>query len=71
MEHSALMSSLGIIPSINIAKSGVPDYLVIALGWYARYDRTGENFALQNYHHYIGVAQEFNMCYVEEPITIW
>ncbi len=69
-KKSSLMCQLGIIPNENIDKTGLPDYLAIALNWYAAYDRSGESFALLNYQHLIRVAQEFDMCYVEDNITM-
>ena len=63
------MLNLGVRRIRSVDKMGIPDYLRIALGWYRKYDETGENFALSNYHHYIRVAEEFGLCEVEDPIT--
>lgn len=67
--ESDLMLSLGVRKIKSVDKMGIPDYLKIALGWFERYEKTGENFALSNYHHYIRVAEEFGLCEVEDPIT--
>lgn len=69
-EKSVLMDQLGIIPNKDTDKSGIPDYLSIALNWYAIYDRSGEGTALLNYQHLIRVAEEFDMCYVLDAITM-
>jgi hypothetical protein len=43
--------------------------LQTALGWLKRYEETGDNAAIANYHHYLRVAEEFGMCQIIEPVT--
>jgi hypothetical protein len=69
-KEEKLMLNLGIY-STGRVRSGMPNYLKIALAWYSRYEESGENHAIINYHHYIGLAEEFGFCKVEDPITIW
>lgn len=67
------MMNLGIIPDFKREREcnsrGIPNYLQTALGWLKRYDKTGDNIAIANYHHYIRVAEEFGMCQIIEPVT--
>jgi hypothetical protein len=66
------MLSLGIVlrkKELDRKSLGVPDYLNIALKWFERYEKTGDQFAIMNYHHYIRVAEEFGMCEIIDPIT--
>ena len=69
-KEEKLMFNLGIY-STGRVRSDMPNYLKIALAWYSRYEEKGENHAITNYHHYINLAEEFDFCKVEDPITAW
>ena len=69
-KEEILMNNLGIRPTGKI-RSGIPNYLSIALAWYSRWEEKGENHAITNYHHYIDLAEEFGYCKVEDPTTFW
>ena len=69
-KEQKLMNNLGIFPT-GKTNLDIPNYLSIALAWYSRWEEKGENHAISNYHHYIGLAEEFGFCKVEDPTTFW
>ena len=69
MQIQSAMSHLGIIPLKKVDGLGIPNYLEIAVKWYIHYEKTGEQFALMNYQYYIRVAEEFDLCHVEDMDT--
>jgi len=69
-KEEKLMFNLG-INSTGRVRSDVPDYLKIALAWYSRWEEKGENHAINNYHHYLNLAEEFGFCKVEDTTTFW
>ena len=69
-KEEKLMFNLGIY-STGRVRCDMPNYLKIALAWYSRYEESGENHAINNYYHYINLAEEFGFCQVEEATTSW
>lgn len=68
-KEEKLMHHLGIV-STGVQRSDMPDYLGIALRWYEQYEASPNGHSINNYHHYIRLAEEFGLCVRTDDHTI-
>ena len=68
-KEEKLMYHLGIV-STGVQRGDMPDYLTIALQWYEHYEFSPNNYSINNYHHYIRLAEEFGFCVRTDDHTI-
>ena len=68
-KEEKLMYHLGIV-STGLQRGDMPDYLTIALQWYEHYESSPNSQSINNYHHYIRLAEEFGLCYRSDDFTI-